>query len=133
MRAIGTTDATGRAAGPPFDPDAMPETVRLSSSKDVLTLTWRDGTSAGLPSAGLRSRCRCAWCTRDRIEETFPATFPGVTISDIRPLGTYAVHLGFSDDHARGIFPWVYLRELARELGTAGERRAPNAEPEMRP
>jgi DUF971 family protein len=32
----------------------------------------------------------------------------------MRPVGSYAVQLVFSDGHERGIFPWVYLRELGQ-------------------
>jgi prepilin-type processing-associated H-X9-DG protein len=45
-------------------------------------------------------------------------------VTQIDPLGGYAVNLGFSDGHARGIFPWVYLRDLARE---AAAERTPQA------
>jgi DUF971 family protein len=31
------------------------------------------------------------------------------------PIGNYALRLFFSDGHDRGIYPWIYLRELADE------------------
>jgi len=30
------------------------------------------------------------------------------------PIGDYAVNIAFSDGHNRGIYPWPYLRLLAR-------------------
>ncbi len=37
----------------------------------------------------------------------------GVTIQKIKPVGTYAVSLGFSDDHDTGIYSWEVLYSLA--------------------
>ncbi|HZY69012.1 MAG TPA: DUF971 domain-containing protein [Devosia sp.] len=111
---------------PPFDPEAVPTEAVVSRGGRDLRLTWANGEAAVLPSETLRLRCRCAWCTRDRIESRFPAAFPAVAVTRIDPLGGYAVNLGFSDGHARGIFPWVYLRDLAREA--AAPRPAATAE-----
>lgn len=106
-------DRARGTGGPPFDPEAVPETAVLSRDRTLLTLTWPNEQRGALSASELRLRCRCAWCTRARIEGTFPASFPDVEITDVKALGTYAVHIAFSDDHARGIFPWVYLRDLA--------------------
>ena len=109
---------------PPFDPEAVPTEAVVSRGGRDLRLTWANGEADVLPSETLRLRCRCAWCTRDRIEGRFPAAFAAVAVTKIDPLGGYAVNLGFSDGHARGIFPWVYLRDLARE---AVAERTPQA------
>ena len=50
----------------------------------------------------------------------FPVGFEAVTIKHLEPMGGYAVHLAFSDEHARGIFPWAYLRDLATERSGYG-------------
>jgi DUF971 family protein len=100
---------------PPFDPDAIPDAATLSRGGTALRLIWRDGLSATLPAEGLRLRCRCAWCTRDRVVERFPKAFAGIAVTSLEPMGGYAVHIAFTDGHARGIFPWAYLRALAAE------------------
>jgi DUF971 family protein len=100
---------------PPFDPDATPVEVALTRDRATIRLTWRDGAQAALSASRLRSHCRCAWCTRDRALGCFPVGFEGITIKHLEPMGGYAVHLAFSDEHARGIFPWAYLRDLATE------------------
>ncbi|CAO4178018.1 gamma-butyrobetaine hydroxylase-like domain-containing protein [Methylorubrum populi] len=114
---------------PPFDPEAVPTDAVVSRGGRDLRLTWATGEEAVLPAETLRLRCRCAWCTRDRIEGRFPSAFPAVAVTKIDPLGGYAVNLGFSDGHARGIFPWVYLRDLAREAAAppAAAERPPQA------
>ena len=45
-------------------------------------------------------------------------TVPGkrnVTIRDMKPVGSYAVRLVFSDGHDTGLFSWDYFEELGRE------------------
>lgn len=104
---------------PPVDPDAVPTGIVLTAGGRALRLAWADGSAATLGAETLRLRCRCAWCTRDRIQGRFPAAFESVALTKVEAMGGYALHLGFSDSHARGIYPYLYLRELARE--TAGD------------
>ncbi len=60
----------------------------------------------------LRSACKCAHCTRARIDERFPERFPGIAIVGVTDLG-YGVNIAFSDGHWRGIYPKSYLMDLA--------------------
>ncbi|MDP4006745.1 DUF971 domain-containing protein [Methylobacterium sp. NEAU K] len=107
--------AIGLPDPPPFDPDAIPDDATLLRGGTALRLAWRDGLSAALPAERLRLHCRCAWCTRDRIEDRFPQAIPDIAVTRVDHMGGYAVHIAFSDGHARGIFPWTYLRALAAE------------------
>jgi DUF971 family protein len=116
-----TDDPMHYPAEPPFDPEAAPTEILLCAGGRALRLAWADGTAATLGAEALRLGCRCAWCTRDRIQGRFPAGFAAVAVTQIAPMGGYALHLGFSDGHARGIYPFVYLRELAR-ITPAAER-----------
>ena len=100
---------------PPFDPDAIPDTATLSRGGTELKLVWGHGLSATLSAERLRLRCRCAWCTRDRVVDRFPDAFAEIAVTRVEPMGSYAVHIAFTDGHARGIFPWAYLRALATE------------------
>jgi prepilin-type processing-associated H-X9-DG protein len=47
--------------------------------------------------------------------DSFPDAFPDIAVTRVEPMGGYAVHIAFTDGHARGIFPWAYLRALAAE------------------
>jgi len=100
--------------GPPFDPAAVPDTVVLTADRARLRLTWHDGEAAEVGAERLRAACRCAWCTRARIDGTFAASFDGVTIERLAPIGGYAINVIFTDGHARGVYPWSYLHKLAR-------------------
>lgn len=120
-----TDPAMRLPAESPFNPDAIPTGIVLTAGGQALRLTWADGSAATLGAEALRRGCRCAWCTRDRIQGRFPAGFEAVAVAQAAPMGGYALHLGFSDGHARGIYPFVYLRDLAR--ATAATEPTPRA------
>lgn len=90
----------------------VPDEVVVSNDRQELRLDWEGGRSLSLRSAFLRGSCRCAWCTRDRVLNRFPASFNQVALVDVDALGSHGLHLKFSDGHERGIYPWPYLRDL---------------------
>jgi len=95
-----------------FDRTAIPEEVWLSTDRHRLRLSWCDGDRMTLGAEDMRLACRCAWCTRARIDGTFEARFEGASIASIELIGDYAINIRFADGHARGIFPWTYLRSI---------------------
>ena len=113
------------AQQPPFDPADAPVEAVLGRGGRELRMSFADGSTAAAPAETLRLRCRCAWCTRARVDGRFPAAFAGAAIVLVEPMGGYAVHLVFADGHDRGIFPWSYLRSLAREASAAAARPEP--------
>jgi len=88
-----------------------PEQVTLEA--DALSLAFPDGV-VRLSARTLRAACRCAPCrARERAGEPVEPS-PSVSLCELVPVGAYAAQLRFSDGHDRGIYPWVYLRELAQ-------------------
>ena len=98
----------------PVDPAGTPERVVLTADRARLQLTWSGRAPAEISASRLRAACRCAWCIRARHDGTFAQSFAAVTIERIVPVGGYAINIALDDDHARGIFPWVFLRALAQ-------------------
>jgi DUF971 family protein len=94
-------------------PIAAPARVALSAQLDFLELTITEGVEVRLPAARLRAACKCAHCIRARIDGKFPGRFDGIAITQLAPVGDYAINIGFSDGHARGIYPWSLLSELS--------------------
>ena len=88
------------------------DNIVIPADGTAFVMTCEDGATRSLDAGKLRSACRCAHCTRARIDGKFPASFPGITIQALSPMGHYGVNVGFSDGHARGIYPWSYLTEL---------------------
>lgn len=111
------------AAPPPFDPADMPHTVRLLADGGGLAVDWSDDVATRqIPAATLRGACRCAWCSRARIDGAPPLPATGIAVTEVHALGRHAVHLIFSDGHRKGVFPWTYVRALVR--ATASEAAA---------
>ena len=96
----------------PLDAASIPEKIVLVRRRDRLRLFWSDGERE-IDASRLRGACRCGECTRARAVGTFRQVFEGALITHIAPIGDYAINITFADGHARGIFPWSYLRSLA--------------------
>jgi prepilin-type processing-associated H-X9-DG protein len=93
-------------------PVAAPTHVAVSDQLDFLDLTMAGGETIRLAAGRLRAACKCAHCTRARIDGIFPDAFDGIAITVVAPIGDYAVNIAFSDGHARGIYPWQLLLGL---------------------
>jgi DUF971 family protein len=113
------TDLVRLAAGPPLDPEATPREARIAPDGRNLAITLQSGELLELSAAHLRRSCRCAWCSRARFEGRPPKAEHEVAIASLAQVGTYAFHIAFTDGHARGIYPFAYLRSLgSAEAGT---------------
>src|SRR3954466_16222148 len=93
-------------------PETAPERIAVSPDRAMLTMTFGGSVTRSLDAATLRTACRCAHCTRARIDGKFPQSFAAITIETVAPMGHYGINIGFSDGHARGIYPWGYLAQL---------------------
>jgi DUF971 family protein len=97
-----------------------PDRIELDHRAGTLSLLWPDEPPKRFAYAALRRACRCAQCRRLRIEGAPIPVGDGVLVVRAEPMG-YGVQLVFSDQHARGIYPWSYFDELA---STDAELRA---------
>lgn len=105
--------AAQAAALPDLSGADTPSEVTLQQGGTRIELRFDDRVPITLSADDLRAACRCAWCTKAKVQGAFPAAFSGLSIQQIKPVGAYAANLGFSDGHDRGVFPWSYLRQLA--------------------
>ena len=93
----------------------FPRDIVDHQASGELELVWQDHTSARLPHALVRSRCRCAGCEQQHRQTGRRAEVsPDIRLSDIRPIGDKGLNLVFTDGHGRGIYPWAYLRQIAQ-------------------
>ena len=102
----------------------MPDSIELSPGR--LQLMWPDG-AIFLSAAALRAACRCADCRAAALSSHAVTVDPAMTLTNVEPVGHYALRLTFSDGHGRGIYPWPLLRELSMPIGRAGIRPLPPA------
>ena len=98
---------------------AAPTAIRYHSQSRVLELEYPDGAAFELSCEILRVYSPSAEVRgHGPGQEVLQTGKKHVAISDIKPVGNYAVQLVFDDGHDTGIYSWDYLREL-------GENREP--------
>ncbi len=98
----------------PMTATVAPTVTDYEPSPDLAALVMRTTRENELRLAAeqLRLACKCAHCTRARVDGHFPESFPGIAITEIGDLG-YGLNISFSDGHNRGIYPKPYLLSLA--------------------
>ena len=95
-------------------PYLMPTLVKRVSPR-LTEITWNDGHVGSYPSWYLREKCPCALCIDEFTAEpkvepgSIPASLERVTVE---PVGNYALHFGWSDNHDTGIYTFDYLRRI---------------------
>lgn len=96
---------------------AWPAELKVSADRRILRVRFEDGRSCELPAELLRVRSPSA-----EVQGHSPAqrvTVGGkadVTITQILPVGNYAVRIVFSDGHDSGLFSWGFLSETGERL-----------------
>ncbi len=93
-----------------------PTEVRLSKSKDLLTVSFDDDTTYELTAEYLRVYSPSAEVQgHSEAERKLQYGKSGVLIMSVEPVGNYAVRLEYSDGHNTGFYSWVYLHKLGSE------------------
>jgi DUF971 family protein len=95
-----------------------PTNITLHAASRVLEIEYDDGQTFRLPFEFLRVYSPSAEVRgHGPGQETLQVGKKAVTISDVEPVGHYAIRPTFSDGHNSGIYSWDYLYDL-------GERQA---------
>lgn len=95
--------------------DSLYPTALHQLDTATLGITWNDGHQSAYPVRNLRLACRCALCVDEltgapRLD---PDTIsPTVKPVATKPVGSYAIHISWSDGHATGFYRYDYLRKL---------------------
>ncbi len=105
-----------------------PEALTFHAASGALSLSWPDGRQASLEGPRLRSACKCADCEQQRRRGQSPSGGTALLV-EVQAVGDYGLALAFSDGHARGIYPWSYLRELALGAADAASPGLPTLRP----
>jgi ATP-binding protein involved in chromosome partitioning len=91
-----------------------PEQVELADNGQ-LHVSWPDGHQSIYTPYHLRVNCRCANCIDEDtgLQTLDPVQVPlDIKITDIKPVGRYAMAISFSDGHNTGIYTFKRLRDL---------------------
>jgi len=91
----------------------QPTEITLHAKSRVLEIAFDDGNVFRLPFEFLRVFSPSAEVKgHGPGQETLQVGKRNVTITQLDPIGYYAVQPTFSDGHTSGIFSWPYLYEL---------------------
>ena len=95
-----------------------PTDIRLHQKTRVLEVLFDDGNRFELPCEYLRVYSPSAEVKgHGPGQETLQTGKEDVTITDIRPVGNYAICPTFSDGHNTGIYSWDVLYDLGLHHG----------------
>ena len=100
--------------------EAWPKELKVSGDRRTLTVGFTDGRSFELPAELLRVRSPSAEVQGHGPDQR--VTVPGkrnVTITDLRPVGNYAVRIVFDDGHDTGLFTWRFFSEIGENTDAA--------------
>lgn len=93
----------------------FPVTINLRTRSRVLHVEFDDGAAFDLPFEYLRVYSPSAEVRgHGPGQEVLQTGKEGVTVSEVEPVGNYAVKLRFDDGHDTGLYTWEYLYELGR-------------------
>ena len=96
--------------------EPWPDELRLAADGAALNVRFDTGEQVALPAEYLRVESPSAEVKgHGPGQETLVLGKQAVGISDLEPVGQYAVRLIFDDGHDSGLYSWKYLRELGRD------------------
>jgi DUF971 family protein len=98
------------------DSKSWPTELRVSPDKRLLTVTFNSGEKHQFTAEMLRVLSPSAEVQGHSPEQR--VTVPNkanVSISQLLPVGNYAIRIVFNDGHDSGLFTWVYLAELGKD------------------
>lgn len=94
----------------------IPTELTVRQQSKVLDITFEDGATFSLPFEYLRVYSPSAAVTgHSPGQEVLQLGKRDVGITELAPVGNYAVKPTFTDGHESGLYTWDYLYKLGRE------------------
>jgi DUF971 family protein len=111
-----------------------PKSIKIHVTTGAgVEIAWMDGHASRYDFPYLRDRCPCAVCNDEREKKdqekskgmpALPMFKERVTARGAKPVGSYAIQIDFSDNHATGIYSYDYLRSICSCAECVRERGA---------
>ena len=107
------------------DRTGVPVRIDVNRDDGEMEIEWRDGRVDRLPLSGLRRWCPCALCSDRREQQVRGAGLHMLTpeerdataeVTDVVPVGRYAIQIRWGDGHDTGIYTYDSLRRMGEEL-----------------
>jgi len=89
-----------------------PERIDIAEDGGIRIL-WPGGPEITVPAVRLRDHCPCAGCVEEGTGRKIldPETIPkDIRPLEVRPVGSYAIQIHWSDGHSTGIYSWQTLK-----------------------
>lgn len=95
----------------------MPDVIAPSLDRRCIDITWLDGHQSSYGFEFLRWQCPCAICRGEGgapgvLATTTELTPAQTNLTDLGPVGNYAMSITWVDGHSTGIYSWEYLRRI---------------------
>ena len=100
-----------------------PKEITVSREKREVRIRWHDGHESVYGFDVLRTECPCARCNEQRSRQAV-SSVPSLTVlsgpvmkageiqvTEVKPVGRYALNFLWSDGHDSGIYSYTFLRE----------------------
>ena len=88
--------------------------ITLSDDATAMLLGFSDGHTIPLSAQYLRANAMDARSRRERIEHHTVTSDADIHITKVCPVGHIGLNIAFSDGNNRAIFPYQYLKNLAK-------------------
>jgi DUF971 family protein len=96
--------------------NTWPTEIKLHQVSNILEISFDDGSVFKLPCEYLRVYTPSAEAVGHGLgQEVLQVGKEDVTITEIKPIGNYAIAPVFSDGHNSGIYTWDLLYKLGSE------------------
>lgn len=85
--------------------------VYVDVQQQTVEFRWEDDQYLLMTHHQLREICPCGFCKAKRLGHQAVVGKSAVQITSMFDQG-YGAQICFNDGHDKGIFPWIFLREL---------------------
>jgi DUF971 family protein len=100
-----------------------PTEIKLRRKSRVVEVAFGDGRRYALSFEYLRTHSPSAEVQgHGPGQDVLQIAKENVAVTEIEPVGRYAVRLRFDDGHDTGLYTWAYLRELGEEFASKWAR-----------
>ena len=103
-----------------------PKRIRVDRAEGWLEMDWVGDGILRVSLSDVRKACPCALCGDIRAKQdaqlqmiTVDQT-PSVELSEVVPVGNYAIQIRWADGHDTGIYTYSYLKQLALAASSRG-------------
>jgi DUF971 family protein len=91
----------------------MIQSIELKERQRLMRFVLASNAVSEVSYARLRALCKCSQCEALKRAGGEPEIASDLQIIETTTLGDHGLNIRFSDGHDRGIYPFVYLEDIA--------------------